>query len=124
MKYKQPTYGNGKICYIELPAIDIQLSASFYKNVFGWNIRLRGDGTVSFDDAVTEVSGTWVTGREPHTGRGLTIHIMVFDMLSTINAILVNGGAIVTIPDMSAMEILATFSDPAGNMMGLYQHPV
>ena len=121
MEEKQPTYGNGKICYIELPANDIDTSSSFYKNVFGWNIRIRGDGAVSFDDAVTEVSGTWVTGRKAHTGEGLTIHIMVFNMLSTIDAIIANGGKIVQSPDMAAAEILATFSDPAGNVLGLYQ---
>ena len=30
-----PTYGNGKICYIEMPATDIAQSADFYKKVFG-----------------------------------------------------------------------------------------
>jgi len=34
-----PTFGNGKICYIEIPAIDIALSAAFYEKVFGWRIR-------------------------------------------------------------------------------------
>jgi predicted enzyme related to lactoylglutathione lyase len=52
-----PTIGNGKICYIEFPATDIERSADFYKKVFGWNIRKRGDGSTSFDDGVGEVSG-------------------------------------------------------------------
>ena len=122
MEEKQPTYGNGKICYIELPATDINVSASFYKNVFGWNIRDRSDGAVSFDDSVTEVSGSWVTGRKPHTGEGLTIHIMVFSMLSTIDEIIANGGKITQYPDTNATEVVAAFSDPAGNVLGLYQH--
>jgi hypothetical protein len=58
-----PTYANGKICYIEIPATDIERSADFYKRVFGWNIRQRGDGSTSFDDTTGEVSGTWVLGR-------------------------------------------------------------
>jgi uncharacterized protein len=53
-----PKYGNGKICYIELPAVDVALSANFYAKVFGWNIRTRGDGSVAFDDGGREVSGT------------------------------------------------------------------
>ena len=57
-----PTLANGKICYLEIPAIDIARSADFYKTVFGWNIRKRGDGSISFDDATGEVSGTWVLG--------------------------------------------------------------
>jgi Ser-tRNA(Ala) deacylase AlaX len=32
-KDKQPTMGDGKICYIEIPAIDINASAGFYREV-------------------------------------------------------------------------------------------
>ena len=46
-----PTIANGKICYIEMPSADIARSADFYRKVFGWNIRKRGDGATSFDDA-------------------------------------------------------------------------
>ena len=74
---KTPTMGNGKVCYIEMPAADIKTSASFYQSVFGWNIRTRGDGSVAFDDGVGEVSGTWVRGRPPMTEAGLLIYIMV-----------------------------------------------
>jgi hypothetical protein len=68
-----PTLANGKICYIETPATDIARSAEFYKRVFGWNVRKRGDGATSFDDTVNEVSGTWVTGRPPSTRPGLLL---------------------------------------------------
>ena len=60
---KHPTLANGKVCYIEIPAIDISASATFYQKVFGWQIRTRGDGAVAFDDGAGEVSGTWVVGR-------------------------------------------------------------
>jgi hypothetical protein len=30
-----PTFANGKICYIEVPATDIARSSNFYKQVFG-----------------------------------------------------------------------------------------
>ena len=88
---KQPTFGNGKICYIEIPAIDIKRSAEFYKATFGWNIRENGEHT-SFDDSVTEVSGTWVTNRKSSTGEGFMIHIMVYDMNASVDAVIANGG--------------------------------
>jgi len=47
-----PTLANGKICYIEIPATDLDRSAAFYKTVFGWNIRRRSDGSLAFDDAL------------------------------------------------------------------------
>jgi predicted enzyme related to lactoylglutathione lyase len=30
-----PTRANGKICYVEIPATDVEASAAFYEAVFG-----------------------------------------------------------------------------------------
>lgn len=120
---KQPTYGNGKICYIEMAAEDIARSSAFYEAVFGWNIRKRGDGATAFDDGVGEVSGAWVKGRTPATSPGLLVYIMVDNIEETIAAVLANGGTIVQPVGMDAPEITARFSDPAGNILGLYQNP-
>ncbi|MBC7829976.1 MAG: VOC family protein [Chitinophagaceae bacterium] len=118
-----PTLGNGKICYIEMAAVDINISAAFYKAVFDWHIRNRSDGHTSFDDAVGEVSGRWVLGRKPSTQEGLLIYIMVDNVATTIEAIISHGGKLVQPIGMDAPEITARFSDPAGNILGLYQEP-
>jgi hypothetical protein len=68
-----PTMANGKICYIEMPATDIVRSSDFYKRVFEWNIRKRGDGSTGFDDTTGEVSGAWVLGRPASAKPGLSI---------------------------------------------------
>jgi hypothetical protein len=118
---KQPTLGNGKICYIEMPAVDVKASAEFYRTIFGWNIRTRGDGSVSFDDGVGEVSGTWVLNRKPMTEVGLLVYIMVDSVAGTIDKVTANGGVIVQPIGGDAPEITARFKDPAGNVLGLYQ---
>jgi predicted enzyme related to lactoylglutathione lyase len=118
-----PTYGNGKICYVEMPAIDIQRSAEFYEKVFGWEIRQRGDGSTAFDDAVGQVSGTWVIGRPPATTPGLLIYIMVDNVAATIEALIAQGGELVQPIGADAPEITARFRDPGGNVIGLYQQP-
>jgi hypothetical protein len=114
---------NGKICYIEIPATDIARSADFYKQAFGWQIRQRGDGSTAFDDAVGEVSGAWVLGRPPATGPGLLVYIMVDSVAATLDKIVANGGEIAQPIGVDAPEITARFRDPAGNVIGLYQHP-
>jgi uncharacterized protein len=121
---KRPTIANGKICYIEIPAVDVLLSASFYKKVFGWQIRERSNGQIAFDDAINEVSGTWVIGRLPATEVGILVYIMVDSVASTLKAVVFNGGKIVQEIGGDAPEITARFSDPAGNIFGLYQEPV
>jgi len=120
---KQPTYANGKICYIEIPATDINRSVAFYKEVFGWHTRTRGDGAIAFDDTVGQVSGTWVIGHKPMTDVGILIYIMVDKIEVTVDAIVANGGKIVQPIGMDAPEITARFIDPAGNIFGLYQQP-
>jgi predicted enzyme related to lactoylglutathione lyase len=112
---------NGKICYVEMPATDVRRSADFYRDVFGWNIRQRGDGHTAFDDATGQVSGTWVLGRPAGATPGLLFYIMVDDIHRTIDAIVAHGGVIVQPVGKDAPEVTARFRDPGGNVVGLYQ---
>jgi uncharacterized protein len=121
---KQPTIANGKICYIEIPAVDVILSASFYKKVFGWQIRESSDGRIAFDDTVNEVSGTWIVGRLPSTETGILVYIMVDSVISAVKSIISNGGKIVQPVGADSPELTARFTDPAGNIFGIYQEPV
>lgn len=118
-----PTRGNGKVCYLEIPALDIARSSSFYAAVFGWNVRRRGDGVVAFDDGVGEVSGAWVLGRPAMATVGLLVYVLVDSVAATIAKVMAHGGVIVRPIGVEAPEISARFRDPAGNVMGLYQQP-
>jgi predicted enzyme related to lactoylglutathione lyase len=118
-----PTLANGKICYVEMPALEVRRSAHFYEKVFGWHIRQRGDGALAFDDATGQVSGTWVLGRPPSSQPGLLVYIMVDSVTATIDAVLAHGGELVHPIGADAPEITARFRDPGGNVIGLYQDP-
>jgi predicted enzyme related to lactoylglutathione lyase len=113
---------HGKICYVEIPAANIQESADFYGKVFGWSIKKRGDGSTAFDDPTGGVSGTWVLGRPPAVEPGLFMYIMVANMEATADAIGAAGGEVL---QWLAPEIpeIAKFRDPAGNIIGLYHQP-
>ncbi|RZU41463.1 VOC family protein [Edaphobacter modestus] len=113
---------NGKICYIEIPAMDVARSSEFYSRVFGWTIRQRGDGATAFDDTTGQVSGAWVTGRPPQEP-GLAVYIMVNDAEAAIEKIQANSGEIVQPIGGDPGEITARFRDPGGNIMAIYQEP-
>jgi predicted enzyme related to lactoylglutathione lyase len=115
--------GNGKICYIEMPATDIALSAAFYGKVFGWNIRKRGNGSTAFDDTTGQVSGSWILGRPAASAPGLMVYIMVDSVAATLEIITANGCEVVQPIGADAPEITARFRDPGGNVIGLYQEP-
>lgn len=119
----RPTLRTGKICYIELPAVDVRRSAEFYRQAFGWTIRTRGDGATAFDDTVNEVSGAWVVGRPPATEPGLMVYVMVASARAAVEAVVAAGGEIVAPIDPDEPEVIARFRDPAGNVLGVYEQP-
>jgi uncharacterized protein len=116
-----PTLANGKICYLDIPAHDIDASAEFYRQVFGWHIRRRGDGSTAFDDGVGEVSGTWTLKRPAASELGVLVYIMVDSVAATMAKVNSAGGEIVQSIGADAPEITARFRDPAGNIFGLFQ---
>jgi len=120
-EHKQPTLGNGKICYLEIPAGDCTESAQFYQLVFGWHIVER-EGHLSFDDSVFEVSGTWVTGRKPSDDTGIQVSIMVSDAVATQKSIVAHGGKVLRPIIEGAPDVTASFSDPYENILSIYQH--
>ena len=111
---------HGKVCYIELPAENAARSAEFYRAVFGWIIRTRGDGGTAFDDGV-EVSGAFVSGRSPAPDPGFRVYIMVADAEETLRKITALGGEIVEPVHPGARDIVALFRDPGGNLLGIYE---
>ena len=113
-------HAHGKICYVEMPAADVARSAEFYRAVFGWTFRTRGDGATAFDDGV-EVSGAFVTDRPPASDPGFRIYIMVADAEATLRNVVAPGGDVVEPVHPNAREIVARFRDPAGNLLGIYQ---
>ena len=119
-----PTLALGKIAYIQIPAVDLDRSVAFYETVFGWRIRRRDDGEIAFDDGVGEVSGTWVTGRPPSSEPGLLVYVMVDSVEQSLERIVELGGAVVTsLTPQGEGEAYATFRDPAGNVLGVFQQP-
>ena len=115
---------NGKICYIEIPATDVKTSSRFYEAVFGWEIRTRGDGQLAFNDTPGEVSGAWVLGRKPHAEESMVTYVMVDDIDATLAKITKAGGKTATPKtSLGRGDAYATFHDPAGNLIGLYQTP-
>jgi uncharacterized protein len=119
-----PTLAPGKIAYVQIPSNDVDRSAAFYESVFGWNIRRRSDGEIAFDDGVGEVSGMWVTGRPPMSEAGLLVYVMVDSVEESLATITEAGGAVVKpLTPQGEGEAYATFRDPAGNVLGVFQQP-
>jgi uncharacterized protein len=113
---------HGKIAYLQIPAADTETSAHFYASIFGWGIRERSDGKRAFDDTTGQVSGEWVTGRPPAWEPGVLAYIRVDSVDETLEKIMSAGGEVVSGPTPQREgEAIASFRDPAGNVLGIFQ---
>jgi len=110
------------VSYLELPAADVAVSARFYSAVFGWTVRGEGDNR-GFTDGSGHLIGHWRPDLSVAGDAGVRPYVYVAAIDDVVAAILQNGGEIVT-PRYAEGELwVAHFRDPAGNVLGVWEHP-
>jgi uncharacterized protein len=112
----------GAITYLHIPAADVRQAAAFYRDVFGWHINNPDSDRPSFDTPNGRLSGAWISDHLAATEPGLLPYIYVDQVEDTVARILAHGGEIVTSPFPEGLLTVATFRDPAGNVIGLWHH--
>jgi len=112
---------HGGISYLHIPATDVQASAGFYGAVFGWRIANRDSPRPGFTDPTGHVGGAWVTDQAVAREPGLLLYIYVDHIDAAVARIEALGGQIVTAPHREGTLWVATFRDPAGNLLGIWQ---
>jgi uncharacterized protein len=108
------------ISYLHIPADDVRRAAAFYEDVFGWNVHGRDSDRPSFDDGTGHVSGAWMNDQAISREPGLLPYIYVEHIEEAVSQIVANGGVLVRDPYAEGNLTVATFRDPAGNVMGLW----
>jgi uncharacterized protein len=110
----------GGVSYLRIPAPDPSRTAAFYRDVFGWN--LRGDpDEPSFDDGTGHVIGHFIRDLAVAGDAGVRPYIFVERVDDTIRKLVAEGGKVVTGPYPEGDLWVATFRDPAGNVLGVWQ---
>ncbi len=108
------------ISYLHIPAADPQASASFYANVFGWKIGGRPEHP-SFEDGTGHVIGAFETSLKPVGEAGVIIYVYVTSVDETVARVEGNGGTVAKAPYPEGNLTVATFTDPAGTAIGVWQ---
>jgi predicted enzyme related to lactoylglutathione lyase len=112
----------GGVSYLRIPARDIEQSAGFYRDVFGWS--LRGDpGSPSFSDGTGHVIGHWRTDLPAVGEAGVLPYVFVTQLDDTLRAATERGADVVTPPYAEGNLRVATIRDPAGNVIGIWSGP-
>jgi uncharacterized glyoxalase superfamily protein PhnB/catechol 2,3-dioxygenase-like lactoylglutathione lyase family enzyme len=110
----------GAVTYLHIPATDVRRAATFYRDVFGWSINRPDSDRPSFDDASGLLGGAWISDHMSAAEPGLLPYIYVADIEETVALIIAHGGAILTEPYPEGLLTVATFRDPAENVIGLW----
>jgi uncharacterized protein len=110
----------GGISYVRIPARDAAQSAAFYQAVFGWTVGGQPDSP-SFEDGTGHVIGHWRTDLKVVGEAGVLLYIYVERVDDALWQVNEHGGSVVNPPYPEGDLWVATFRDPAGNVLGVWQ---
>jgi predicted enzyme related to lactoylglutathione lyase len=105
----------GTIGYLQLPAADIAISASFYQSVFGWAVDPDSGGFEA-----PGMIGQFTTERAASNTSGPVLWICAADLGPTLDRVVSGGGKVIGRPQLDGGERwLAEIDDPAGGRIGV-----
>jgi len=113
--------------YIELPAVDVAVTKTFYADVFGWDWTDYGPGYACCESTVPQVALSASAAVAPAHDAGAQDAIGPFVLLSTADIVdaqsrvTAAGGSIVSAPYDYPGGRRFHFADPSGNILGIYQ---
>jgi predicted enzyme related to lactoylglutathione lyase len=115
--------------WIEIRTSNIETTADFYEFLFGWKI-IKKEKTDGFDVWIFDTGSTpriqnlrrggiWLRPKgEP---LGIVVYIMVDDIEATLKKVTELGGKTVSSKAPLGAGYGAYFTDPSGNLLGLYE---
>lgn len=112
------------ICYLEIPAPEVEKLASFYKTVFAWHIsqsELTSKKYYMFKAGDSELIGGLDSTKNVVEG-GVIFYINVDNIEESLENVTKLGGSILKEKRAIApgYGYAATFKDPCGNHVGLW----
>jgi predicted enzyme related to lactoylglutathione lyase len=111
---------DGKLSYMQIPALDPEASGAFYRDVFGWQLSGTPEHR-SFSDKSGELIGAFITDRAISSEPGILPYVYVDSIDAAMVRITGRGGEIVREPYPEGDLWVATFLDPAWNQIGVRQ---
>ncbi len=117
VKIRRSVFDHGQLVYLQIPATDITTSARFYERVFGWQVDPPESGFEA-----PGLIGQWITDRAASPDAGPVMWIHVDDVAQTLSGAEGAGAVVRQEPTPDGPRTLASFSDPAGNLVGIASH--
>jgi hypothetical protein len=121
------------IVHFELPADNLERAQAFYKNTFGWVVQPMPEfeytmlGTAPSNEQGTPTQPGMINGGMGKRGGPLSapvVTILVGSIDAALQNVVKNGGQVKQARQpIGEMGFTAYFSDPEGNVVGLFEAP-
>jgi predicted enzyme related to lactoylglutathione lyase len=108
------------ISYLRIPAADPHELAVFYEAVFGWAVRADREDP-AFEDGTGHVIGHFNAEHAVAGQAGVRPYVYVESVDETLDKVTTHGGNVTEPPYPEGDLRVATFSDPSGNVIGVWQ---
>jgi uncharacterized protein len=122
---------SGRVVHFEIPFADGERAQAFYRDTFGWTIQAMPEmdyvlvSTGPSDQGPPSEPG-FVNGGMLQRSEAITSPVVVIDVddiEATLSDVEARGGAtVVGKQDVGGMGSSAYFTDPEGNLVGLWQN--
>ncbi len=110
------------VVHFEIACKDGEAGQSFYKELFGWKITSDNPWNYGLVDTESDTGiGGGITGVQPEMSHpGVMVYVEVEDLQATLDkAESMGGKTTMPIMEIPGMVILAHFTDPDGNIIGI-----
>jgi len=108
----------GDVSYIRIPTSDVDVSAAYYRDTFGWNT----SDSATFSDLSGHVIGHFMTDLGVVGEAGIVPYVYVADIDESLAKVVANGGAVTTEPYAEGTLWVSVTKDPTGNAIGVWQN--
>lgn len=110
-----------QVCFFEIGCKDLAANKAFYGSLFDWKLADHGNSTMIDTGEKSGINGHINSlGHEPH--QYILFYVLVDDIPKYLaKAVSLGGKQIVPQVEVPNMGWFAWFSDPGGNMIGLWK---
>ena len=109
------------IVHFEFSAADREAAGQFYNELFGWKVTQDPDMNYAMFESPEGVGGGLNPVSESNPAGTVTVYVGCEDIEATLAKVETLGGkTVVPKSDIPGMGWFAIFSDPTGNLIGLY----
>lgn len=110
--------------WIEIRTRNLEKAKKFYESLFGWKISEKENKDFAYwliDTGAKPGGGMW---RMPEgKSLGVFVYILVDDIETTLKKVEELGGKVTVPKSPSGRAFMAFFTDPEGNIFGLWEEP-